>query len=222
MTPFVIAVLSRRTKSRAFDYAVRIALAALLTLNFVGYGIRATLSGKVTWQQTLPFQLCDWATIGIVIALLNGGRTRWLEVLYFWGIGGSLQAVITPELHFAFPDYRFISFFVDHCGIVIGVTYLMVTRRFRPHLISAWRTLVWSEIYLAVTLLVDWITGVNYGFLLHKPGAFSILSYLSDARPLYLLEMNLLALIFFAVLYLPFATADLFRIRNAGEQEQNP
>jgi uncharacterized membrane protein YwaF len=60
-----------------------------------------------------------------------------------------------------------------------------------------------------VTLAVDWITGVNYGFLLHKPEAFSILSYLSDWRPLYILQMNGLALVFFALLYAPFAVYDL-------------
>ncbi len=224
------------------------ALALMLTINFIGYGLRSCLSGSVTWQQTLPCQLCDWTMIVVIVALLTsdgwpiGGTTSvsstladgtepvppkalpraLLELAYFWGIGGSLQAVLTPNLQFTFPDYRFISFFVDHCGIVIGVTYLMVSRQFRPHLVSAWRALVWSEVYLAVTLVADWITGVNYGFLLHKPEAFSILSYLADWRPLYLAQLNLLALAFFALLYAPFAIVDFVRgeqMKKARKQE---
>jgi hypothetical protein len=48
------------------------------------------------------------------------------------------------------------------------------------------------------------------------------LSFLSENRLLYLLEMHLLALLFFLVLYLPFAIYDLARgkvIRKAGTQE---
>ncbi len=41
----------------------------------------------------------------------------------------------------------------------------------------------------------DELTDVNYGFLLHKPEAFSILSFLSDSRPLYLVELHGVALL---------------------------
>lgn len=218
IAPFALAAAAR--KWRLCDAITRGIIASILTLNFVGYGVRAYLSGSIAWQEALPFQLCDWTMIALVIACLNGGKTRWLEVIYFWGIGGSLQAVLTPNLQFGFPDYRFISFFLDHCGIVIGTTYLMLTRRFRPTLASVWRTWLWSIVYFLVTLVVDQISEVNYGFLLHKPEAFSILSFLSDSRPVYLFQLNLLALVFFAILYLPFAIYDLKEgIRKAGTQE---
>ncbi|MEP6976146.1 MAG: TIGR02206 family membrane protein, partial [Spartobacteria bacterium] len=130
---------------------------------------------------------------------------------YFWGIGGTFQAILTPNLRVGFPDIRFISFFIGHCGIVAGVIYLLLARRFRPTLGSVWRTLAWSQLYLVATLLVDRLTNVNYGFLLHKPEAPSILDYLSDTRWLYLLGLEGLALLFFALLYAPFAGADLIR-----------
>ena len=44
----------------------------------------------------------------------------------------------------------------------------------------------WSDGFSA--MIADQWTQVNYGFLLHKPEAFSLLSYLSDSRPLYLVE----------------------------------
>ena len=74
---------------------------------------------------------------------------------------------------------------------------------------------MWSEIYLVVALVVDQLTGVNYGFLLHKPEAASLLSLLSDWRPLYILQINLVAFAFYALLYAPFAILDLVR----GKQE---
>ena len=111
---------------------------------------------------------------------------NWTEVSYFWGIGGTFQAILTPNLQFGFPDIRLISFFVGHGGIVAGVIYLLIARRFRPTLASVGRTLAWSQLYLGATLLVDYLTGVNYGFLLHKPVVASILDYLSKTRWLYI------------------------------------
>ncbi|MFL6527477.1 MAG: TIGR02206 family membrane protein [Chthoniobacterales bacterium] len=209
VAPFALAAAARR--SPRIDRITRATIAILLALNFIGYGIRACFSGSITWQQALPFQLCDWTMVAVIVACWNGGKPRWLEVIYFWAIGGSLQAVLTPNLQFGFPDYRFLTFFIDHCCIVIGTAYLMITRRFRPTFASIWRTWLWSIVYLFVTLAIDHLTNVNYGFLLHKPEAFSILSYLSDARPVYIFQLNLLALMFFAILYLPFALYDLAR-----------
>ena len=79
------------------------------------------------------------------------------------------------------------------------------------------RTFIWSELYFIITLTADELTGFNYGFLLHKPEAFSILSFLSDLRPLYLLEMHVVALLFFLGLYAPFAVVDLIRRRRFSE-----
>jgi hypothetical integral membrane protein (TIGR02206 family) len=220
--PIVLAILFRVTKSVVFDRIVRWILVSLLVAIYIGYVTYRWLHGYIEWREMLPMQLCDWTLIAVVVALLKKNRERWLEVTYFWGIGGSLQAIFTPNLQFGFPDFRFITFFVDHGAIVAGIIYLMVSRRFRPTLGSVWRTLLWSEIYLVVALVIDQVTGVNYGFLLHKPEAASLLSLLSDWRPLYILQINLVAIFFYAMLYAPFAIYDFMNsqsIRNTGKQE---
>jgi hypothetical integral membrane protein (TIGR02206 family) len=201
-TPVGLGIAVRRSGSRRVDRRVAVCLSILLLTNYLGFAIYLWQHDLFYWKQALPFQLCDWAMVTIIVALLTGSD-RWTEVSYFWGIGGTFQAILTPNLQVNFPDLRAISFFVSHGGIVSGVIYLLIARRFRPTLGSVWRTLAWSELYLFSTLLVDALTGVNYGFLLHKPVVHSILDYLSDVRWLYILELNGLALLFFALLYLP-------------------
>ncbi|HMG04675.1 MAG TPA: TIGR02206 family membrane protein [Chthoniobacterales bacterium] len=207
--PFVLAAFVRKTRWPRCERIVGRLLAVLLLVNYLGYEIYLALTSGLSWEKALPFQLCDWAMIAIIVALLTG-RERWLEVAYFWGIGGTAQAIVTPDLKYAFPDIRFLSFFIGHSGIVIGIAFVMIMRGFRPHFISVWRTFAWSELYFVVTILVDLITGVNYGYLLHKPEAASLLSYLSDHRVIYIFQMHLLALTFYLVLYAPFAVYDLF------------
>jgi hypothetical integral membrane protein (TIGR02206 family) len=223
VVPFFLAFTVHRTKSRLLERSIAFAISALLLINYLAYLIVARQFGVTSWQKTLPLQLCDWAMVVIIGALWTGNR-RWLEIAYFWGIGGTLQAIVTPNLRFGFPDLRFISFFLAHSGIIIGIVFLMLIYGFRPRPIGIVRTFVWTELYFIIVFTIDLLTGENYGFLLHKPEAFSLLSYLSDWRPLYLLQFHGLAFLFFCLLYAPFAIVDLARgrfLKNAGKQEGN-
>ena len=208
--PLVLALVVHRTGSRFLERSICFAISALLLINYVAYLIVARQFGVAAWQKMLPMQLCDWAMAVIIVALWTGSR-RWLEIAYFWGIGGTLQALITPNLRFGFPDLRFISFFVAHSGIIIGIIFLMLIYGFRPRPIGILRTIAWTEFYFVIAFTVDLLTGENYGFLLHKPEAASLLNVLSDSRLPYLLEFHLLAWVFFCVLYAPFAIVDLIR-----------
>ena len=207
-SPFILAFFIHRTKSRKLERSICFTISALLLINYVAYLIVGRQFGITHWYRALPLQLCDWAMFVIIVALWTGNR-RWLEIAYFWGIGGTLQALITPNLRYGFPDIRFISFFVAHSGIIIGIVFLMLIYGFRPRPNAVLRTFLWTEVYFVVAFSVDLLTGENYGFLLHKPVAASLLSFLSDWRPLYLVEFHVLAFAFFALLYVPFAVVDL-------------
>jgi hypothetical integral membrane protein (TIGR02206 family) len=208
LLPFILASFVRKSRWARSERVIARLLAGLLLVNYLGYEIYLAMTVGLEWQKALPFQLCDWAMIAILVALLTG-RDRWLEVAYFWGIGGTLQAILTPDLKFAFPHIRFVTFFVAHSGIVVAIAFMMIVKRFRPHWTSIVRTFAWTELYFVLTITVDLITGENYGYLLRKPGSGSLLDGLSDERVVYILQMHLLALIFFVVLYLPFALFDL-------------
>lgn len=205
--PFVLAAFVRRARWPRSEQTIARVFAAMLVFNYLGYEIYLATTEGLAWQKALPFQLCDWAMVAIVVALLTG-RDRWLEVAYFWGIGGTLQAIITPELKYAFPDIRFLTFFIAHSGIVIAIAFMMIVKKYRPHWISVVRVFAWSELYFVLTITVDLLTGENYGYLLHQPATASLLDLLSHEWVVYVFQMHLLALIFFVVLYLPFALSD--------------
>jgi hypothetical integral membrane protein (TIGR02206 family) len=213
--PFVFAAFARKSRWPRSERIIARLLAGLLLFNYIGYEIYLAMTAGLSWQKALPFQLCDWAMIAIIVALLTG-RERWLEVAYFWGIGGTLQAILTPDLKYPFPDIRFLTFFIAHSGIVVAIAFMMIVKKFRPHWFSIVRTFAWSELYFVLAITVDLITGENYGYLLHKPAAASLLDALSDQRVVYILQMHLLALLFFCALYVPFAIYDLI----AGRRNQ--
>ncbi len=177
--PFVLAYIAR---SQAAEKIIAVALSLLLVLNYAVYLGLTGHFGAVSWKQVLPLQLCDWTMVVIIIALWTH-RRGWFEVAYFWGIGGTVQAVLTPDLAYGFPHFRFFSFFIPHCGVIIGVVFLMLVHHLRPRAVSIARVFAWTELYFLVTFAVDALTGVNYGFLLHKPEAKTLLSILSGFPP---------------------------------------
>ena len=202
--PFILAAFVRKSRRPRSEQIIGRFFALLLLLNYVGFEVYLAATEGLTWQKALPFQLCDWAMVTTIVSLLTG-RERWLEVSYFWGIGGTLQAILTPDLKYAFPDVHFWTFFIAHSGIVVAIAFLMIVKRYRPRWVSIVRVFAWSELYFAVTITVDLLTGENYGYLLHKPASASLLDMLSTNWAVYLIQMHLLALIFYVVLHLPFA-----------------
>src|SRR5436309_2438283 len=161
--PFVLAGIVRQTKSQRLEKMTIDVLSAVLIFNYIVYLVFIRSSGVLEWRQMLPMQMCDWGMFVVIVAMWTGSQ-RWFEVAYFWGIGGTLQALLTPNLRFGFPDWRFISFFTSHSGIIVGVVFLMLTRGYRPYPMSLVRVWLWSEFYFVVTFVVDVLTGFNYRF----------------------------------------------------------
>ena len=206
--PVLFWATARGPGKEGYRRGVRYGLAGLLLANWIGYEVNRASVGQFNAAHALPMQLCDWAMFATIAALVTCRRGVY-EVAYFWGLAGTLQAILTPNLKEGFPSLWFFCFFIAHAGIVVGVLYLTAVEGLRPRPGSIVKAMLWSEIYLAAALLVNHLTGANYGFLSHRPAGKSLLDYLSDRHSIYLLELNLMALGFFLILYVPFLAADL-------------
>src|SRR5882757_10215016 len=160
--PFALAALVRRAKSQRIEQVIVAALSAVLILNYLAYLVFIRSRGVVDWRQMLPMQMCDWGMVVVMVAMWTGNQ-RWFEVAYFWGIGGTLQAVLTPNLPYGFPDWRFISFFMAHSGIIVGIIFMMLVHKYRPYPMSILRAFLWTELYFVFTYTIDLLTDVNYG-----------------------------------------------------------
>jgi hypothetical integral membrane protein (TIGR02206 family) len=208
--PLLFWATARGPGRQAYRTGVRYTLALLLLVNWIAYEINRAMVGKFDAMDALPMQLCDWAMFAVIAALVTRRRALY-EVAYFWGLAGTLQAILTPNLREGFPSPWFFCFFIAHCGVVISVLYLTAVEALRPSAGSLLRAMLWSQVYLGAALIVNSMTGANYGFLSHRPAAKSLLDYTSDNHAIYLLQLELLAVAFFLLLYTPFWISDLIR-----------
>ena len=67
----------------------------------------------------------------------------------------------------------------------------------------------WSEFYFVAAQIVNALTGQNYGFLAHPPPTHSLLDFFPSEHWLYVATINGVALVAFALLYLPWWVKDL-------------
>ena len=124
------------------------------------------------------------------------------ELAYFWGLSGTVQALITPAGDTS-TIWRILAFFVIHSVIPAGVLWLMFEFKMRPQRGAFLRVVLWSEVYLLAALFVNRAADANYGFLTHRPPTRSLLDFFSDTPWLYVLQINLTGLLFFLALDLP-------------------
>ena len=176
---------------------------ALLTLMLASYPLKLWSAKVANWPtMPLPLHLCDCAAIIGAVALVTRNRLL-VEITYFWGLAGTLQGLITPDLAWAFPHPRFVAFFSLHGGVVITAIFLTAGLRLYPRKWSVLWSFAALQLYAVTVFLVNWSTKSNYGFLMAKPDRASLLDHLGPP-PWHILSLELVALVFFGLLYLPF------------------
>ena len=210
LVPLVLALLARHEHlGRDADRLARIGLVAFLTVGWVCWYGLAAWRHDLRLDNALPMNLCDWAEIALIVALLTRNQFAY-ELGYFWGLGGTLQGVLTPPLYYDFPDLQFVFFFVQHGGVVAALLYLTLGMRMRPTWRSLPRVIAASFVYLGAAGLLDWALGVNYGFLRAKPLGQNLLALMSP-WPWYIPQLVAAGLGFVLLYYLPFALIDWIR-----------
>lgn len=149
----------------------------------------------------LPLHLCDLTAYVAMLALVWRNR-RLAELTYFWGIAGTLQGLLTPAVGAGYPHVEFFRFFLLHASVVIAAIYLPVGLRLSPERGAVWRAFGWMQVYVLVAALANVVTKANYGFLCGPPQAASLIDVLGE-WPWYIVWLELIALVFFGLLYLP-------------------
>ncbi len=189
----------------ALERPVRLGLAAILAANQLAYLAYAAARGWISPPAGLPLELCDLAA-WLAVAALAGAPPAAGELLYFVGLAGTVQALLTPDLGVAFPSYPAAKFFLGHGGTVAAALLLLATGRLRPRRGAWWRALAILNAYAAAVLVLDRVAGTNYLYLAHKPPVPTLLDRMGP-WPWYILAADALAAALFWLLQLPFRGA---------------
>lgn len=207
IVPVVLSILVRLRNAPALNRTICWIFALLIAGTWATWFVVFTRMGWLNVGNALPMDLCSWAAIATIITLIAPNQKSY-ELAYFWALAGTVQGIVTPDIPYDFPEFRFIEFSLFHGGIIAAVLFLTLGLKMRPVPASIPRVIGWSLIYMAIAAVTDWALNVNYGFLRAKPGHASLYD-LMPGWPWYIGYVVVLAIIAVLICYAPFFLADL-------------
>jgi hypothetical integral membrane protein (TIGR02206 family) len=192
----------------------RLTLAVILVVAESSWHIWNLYWGHWSIQTMLPLHMCSIMIIISIIMLLTRNYTLY-EFVYFLGIGGAMQAVLTPEAGiYGFPHFRMFQTLIVHSTLMLSGIYMTAVEGYRPTWASFKRVFIFTNLYAVVVYGINLLLGSNYLYVMHKPPTASLLDVLGP-WPWYLVALEGIAFMLFFLLYLPFAIKD-WRETKAG------
>ena len=174
----------------------------VLFVDLVSYIVVQTADGTWSAKTSLPLPLCD---VGVLVAAVAcwWNVPLMVELTYFWGIAGTLQAVAFPDLSSSFPHLVWFQYTGGHLGIVFAALFLVIGMRLAPRKGAILRVFSITLAYTAFVGVVDWLSGANYMFLRQPPSEWTLLKVLGP-WPWYVVSAAGVAVVLITLLDMPF------------------
>lgn len=201
--PIILSIVVKRVDSTKTTQAICYGFAGVIAVNEVlNWSHRiATVGVHEFVREYMPLHVCGITVFAVVVTLIFRRQTAY-EIAYFWGLVGATNAVVTPQLEFGYPQYRFFQYFIAHGGIVAAALFATWGLDMRPTGRSVLRVFVLLNVLAIVLVGVNLMLGSNYMFLCQTPDTQSPFFFLP--WPWYLLFLDGVALVLFYVLFIPF------------------
>ena len=150
----------------------------------------------------LPLFLCDIVALILPVIILRENR-KWLGILYFWAVAGTMQALLTPDLNGGFPTFEFFRYFIMHGGIVSAVIYCVIVMKINITWRDLWNAVLYTQVYIVGVHIINLVLRSNYSYTMAKPQGATVLDFLG-VWPWYILFSEVVMIILFVLLLLPF------------------
>lgn len=194
--------VGRRVRDTAAELAARRWLALALPLFTLPFQVRQLLPGTFDLGSSLPIQICDLAWPVAAYALWTRSR-RASALLYFWALTLTVQAILTPTLDDDVPHPEYFMYFGMHLLTIWAALFVCFGLRIGPtwagYWFSAGCTLVWAS----AVMVLNALTGTNYGYLARKPAEVGSLLDLLGPWPWYVVAEAAIVLAGWALITWP-------------------
>jgi len=171
--------------------------------------------GSYNTSDDLPIHVCRFIAIATPFVIRKKSRFA-MGLFYFWILVGTLNAVITPDIEFGYPHWNFFTYWMMHAFLIIIPLYYVIVLGIRINIQDLKNAFWYGNLYLVISLGINYLLGSNYMYSLRKPDSATVLDYMG-AWPIYLFTVQGLGLVLFILVYLPFVVIN-FRKKKALEK----
>jgi hypothetical integral membrane protein (TIGR02206 family) len=188
-------------------------LFAILVLSEVSQHLWLFLTGQ--WEMgSLPLHLCSISTF-IAIYLFLKRSKKAFYLLFFIGSLPAILSMVTPEVFYTFPHFRFIKYFLHHAAIPWSVLYFIVYEGYRVPKKAVWTGFLLLNLLALPIFFINILLDTNFFYLANPTESKTILSFFGSGI-MYYINLEIAALFVFFITYLPMA-ALIKREREKGK-----
>ena len=167
------------------------------------YHIMHIVGGTWSLDKRLPFHLCGFSSVITCFILFIDKKQIWFEFLFYAGVLGGLNALLTPLIdNYTGTSFFYIEYFYSHTSIIILPLYMYYYMGMELTKYSWLKSFIALNIILVFLMPFDFLMDANYMYLKEPPAVNHPL--VSGDWPYYLVNLE------FVVLILLFFTFSLF------------
>ena len=186
-------------------------LGFLIFINFPIWVLLEFIGGSFDVKLHLPLHLCRFANLLLPFVMLR--RNEFLfQILFYWGLSGMFQAIITPDIVQDFPHFHYFRFFIGHHLMIVALMYVIIVYKMKPTIEGLKNSFFGLNLFLVIAFLANILLDANYFWIMEKPPTGSLLDYMGP-WPWYILTAEFLALAHFALAYFIFILLKKYLIK---------
>jgi hypothetical integral membrane protein (TIGR02206 family) len=189
-----------RKKLQSFKNIIKWTIFSILLACEISHHLWLVLINE--WEVAdLPIQLCSVSTFLALYLMLKPNK-KVFHLLFFIGTIPPILSMVTPDMIYQFPHFRFIKYFLHHSAIPIAVLYFILFEGYRvPRKAVLYSFLTTNIIAVPVFFLNIWLD-TNFFFLANPAETETLLDFFGSGV-MYYINLELAALFVFYITYIP-------------------
>lgn len=176
---------------------------SIFIFSYVIYHLMHIIDGTWSLNKRLPFHLCGFSSVISFFILFIDKKQIWFEFLFYAGVLGGLNALLTPVIDdYTGTTFFYLEYFYSHTSIIILPLFMFYYMDMRLSRYSWLRAFFIINLLLLIIMPIDFMIDANYMYLKEPPPLDHPL--ISGEWPYYLINLE------FIVLLLLFLTYHIF------------
>jgi hypothetical integral membrane protein (TIGR02206 family) len=149
----------------------------------------------------LPIQLCSISTF-IAMYLFLKRNQKCFNLLFFIGILPPILSMVTPDIIYQFPHYRFLKYFLHHSAIPLAVLYFILFEGYRVSRKAVLLSYLSPNIIAVPVFFLNVKLDTNFFFLANPSETETLLTFFGSGLRYYV-SLEIAAIIVFVITYIP-------------------
>ena len=150
------------------------------------------ITGYYSIEKDLPLQLCAIGIYVAVVALLKKNQIAF-ELIFYWGLVGASQAILTPDSDLFELKIFFIYSQAYHSALIFAVLWLVIKCNMRMQIEYIPRVVLITNLVVVVISVINYLLDSNYMFLRVKPNSVS--PFLIGDWPVYIIMVQFFSIV---------------------------